>query len=214
MPEAQLSPTERKLVLALMTLVTEASNPDLKARYGWVVTPAIRRRLDKLGYITFRRADGVPGRPYVHELTDAGWSRGHEELAAEPPEGSQPTERLLYGIVNVVDRFMAASGSTLSDIFTPQSRATATPQDLGVRITAAYEALAKKPGDPVFLRRIRERLPDVLAADFDAALLELGRRPGVHLQPETKQRVLTDADRAAAISIGGDPKHLLVIEGS
>lgn len=212
MPEAQLTSSDRTLILALMTFVTQTSNKDLRDRYGWVVTPAARQRLDKLGYLAFHRAEGVPGRPFLHELTDAGWARGRQEMAADPPEPAQPMQRLLYGFLNLFDRHMTGSHISLSEIFTPPP--ADGPHDLASRITAAYEDLARRPGDPVFLRRLRDKLPDVARSDFDAALLELGRKPGVHLQPETKRRVLTDADRAAAISIGGDPKHLLVIEGS
>lgn len=46
----------------------------------------------------------------------------------------------------------------------------------------------------------------------DAALDSLGLQDGVHLRGELYQRFLTDADHAAAIRLGGDDRHNLLIE--
>ena len=38
------------------------------------------------------------------------------------------------------------------------------------------------------------------------------RLPDVHLVPEADQKLLTSAERAAAVAIGGTFKHLLAME--
>jgi hypothetical protein len=62
------------------------------------------------------------------------------------------------------------------------------------------------------LTRLRTALADTPRAELDAALQTLNRAPGVSLIPEENQKVLTAADRDAAIVIGDHAKHLLAIE--
>ncbi|MFE5565932.1 hypothetical protein ACFQ68_13180 [Amycolatopsis japonica] len=70
--------------------------------------------------------------------------------------------------------------------------------------------LAPQPGGWVSLRRLRAALPAVPRETMDAVLREIDRHYGV-IAPEDNQKVLTDADRAAAIRIGGQDKHLVAL---
>ncbi|MFG2070980.1 hypothetical protein ACGFKZ_29385 [Micromonospora tulbaghiae] len=82
------------------------------------------------------------------------------------------------------------------------------------QVREAYRQLAKKPGDYVMLSDLRSALPDMPPADFDAAVVELNRRErGAHLVPESNQKVLRPEERAAAVNIGNQQKHLLAIMG-
>jgi hypothetical protein len=45
----------------------------------------------------------------------------------------------------------------------------------------------------------------------DASLTRLVLEPDVFLEPESKQRMLSDADWAASITLGGEARHLLTI---
>jgi hypothetical protein len=71
-----------------------------------------------------------------------------------------------------------------------------------------------KPGDIVMLSDIRKALPDVDRAQFDAAILRLNSDPHVHVIPESNQKVLTPEQRAGAVSIGNQPRHLIAITPS
>lgn len=205
MSNPELGVPERAALLALMTFVSEVSNRDLRGRYGFTIDGKVRRRLEDLKLITSRRAAGVPGRPFVLELTEAGWRWGREELGAAAPDGAPRAYRLAYGLMNVLDRYIERSGGTMADVFAV---------DVEERIRDAYAGLADAPGAWVRLSRVRERLADLSRDEVDAALRRLDRRPGVLLDPEVNRKTLSDADRAAAVTIGGDDKHVLAIERS
>lgn len=82
--------------------------------------------------------------------------------------------------------------------------------ELSVR--QAYVDLAAKPGDLVRLADLRAKLNDVSKRDLDQALLKLDRERKIQLEPDPDRRNLTAADKAAAIPLGGEDMHLLVIE--
>jgi hypothetical protein len=157
------------------------------------------------------------GQPFVLELTELGWRRGREELAAKPPANVTRGYRVLYGTLNCIDRYLAHAGLAAADFFVvdgakeadSEASPAAAPTD---RIRAAYEALAGGDGLPVGLRKLRDHLNDLSPAEFDAAIVQLIREPGVYLESEPKRRNLTSADHAAAIRVGGEDKHLLSIE--
>ena len=104
-----------------------------------------------------------------------------------------------------LDRYLDAADLSLAELFWPR-RAPSTAD----RITQAYTELADRTGAWVGLRTLRQQLSDV--ADLDDTLSELYRTGAISLIPEENQKVLTDEDRAAAITIGGQAKHLIAIE--
>ncbi len=53
---------------------------------------------------------------------------------------------------------------------------------------------------------------DIAADEWLRALTALHRTPGVHLIPEENQKVLTDSDRASAVVICDQAKHLIAID--
>jgi hypothetical protein len=75
-------------------------------------------------------------------------------------------------------------------------------------ILAAYRGLALEPDGWVSLTRLRDRMAHVPRADLDDALTALFRDEWIQLIAEVNQKTLTDADRAAALHIVGDDKHL------
>jgi hypothetical protein len=72
--------------------------------------------------------------------------------------------------------------------------------------------LVARPGGWLGLVKLRAELSDVPRADLDAALVRLYQAPGVSLVPEENQKTLTTADRAAAVEIGLQDKHLIAIQ--
>lgn len=91
--------------------------------------------------------------------------------------------------------------------------ATLAPeQDIEQRIRTTYTALAATPHGWVSLGRLRGALADVPRAAMDEGLRRLDLVHGVFLVPEPNKKTLSDAERAAAIRIGGEDKHLIAIE--
>ena len=219
MSDIQLSLPERAALLALSTFVGEASNNDLRERFGFALEGKERNHLIECGYVSSQRSAELPRRPFVHELTELGWRRARRELAAGAPPRAAKGYRLLYGMLNSFERYMTRADVTLADLVVdegarPEVVEAPEPVAAETRIRAVYADLADKPGAPVRLLPLREKLSELHAAEDDAALLRLALEPGVFLEPEPKLRSLTDEDRKAAVRVGGEVKHLLSIEPS
>lgn len=212
MTDVQLSIPERSALLALMTFKDTASNPEIRERYGFTIDKPVRERLSQCGYL---QATQPKGQTWVHELKDEGWARCREELTTPLPGKAPKAYRVLYGILGCLDQYLTASTLTLADLFNPpekpEAEDVASIQPAEDRLQAAYAELASRAGAWVGLARLRETVPDLSREDFDEALLELTLRSHVSLIPEVNQKALTDIDRAAAIHVGGEDKHLLQI---
>lgn len=215
MANVSLSLPERSTMLALMTLVQEASNTDLHVRYNFRIDKRVRERLVGMGFITAYQSKGLRG-VYVHELTDMGWRYCRDELAAEVPTGAQKSYRLLYGVLHCLDTHMIRSRLEMADVFVPDDAPESPPAtaavDVDEQICSAYDSLAARPGAWVSLTRLRKTLSQISRHEVDEALLRLDLQPRAYLIPEANQKILSAADREAAIRIGGEDKHLLSIE--
>jgi len=200
---AGLTGTERSVLLVLMAQARPVPNPDLIALGPKLDKPS-RDKLNALGLIESDRSSGR----LVHELTDRGWRLCHDILAAGPPPRSTGPAKTLYTVLGSLDRYLRRADLSLADIFGADEQAPATAED---RIRRAYADLAPRPGGWVSLTRLRTELADTPRAEVDAALHTLFRAPGVSLIPEENQKVLTAADRNAAVVIGDESKHLIAI---
>ena len=63
-------------------------------------------------------------------------------------------------------------------------------------------------GEPDAAAAVPRRRPHEVVDD---ALRRLSRDAGVNIVPESNQKMLTDADRRAALHLGGQDTHLLAI---
>jgi hypothetical protein len=81
-------------------------------------------------------------------------------------------------------------------------------------VRVAYDKLADAPQAWVSLTDLRRELTGASAVEVDAALMKMAVGGAIVLVPEDNQKTLTDEDRAAAIHIGGEDKHLLSIEAA
>ncbi|TNC21780.1 hypothetical protein [Amycolatopsis alkalitolerans] len=204
MGDSQLGIPEKSGLLALMMLVAEATNADIRARFGFTITRKVRENLVAEGFVS---AAVATGNAYVYELTEQGWVRCREELAAGVPAGAQKGYRLLYGSLHCIDQHLKAAGLTMADFFLPPRK-----PEIGDQLRDAYRTLAPRPGAWVGLARLRDALPQVSRQQFDEAMLQLDLLPHVYLIPEANRKALTSADRKAAIHVGGEDKHLLSIQ--
>ena len=218
MPNDKLTPTEVAMLFALMAEAREISNGDLKERYGFTLDGASRRKVNDLKFVESSKR----GRSFAHQLTDAGWARCREELSAPRPDKANTVVGALYALFAGLRRYLERSDLSLADVFRPED-----DQPPVVKPHVAELAGAGRPrgGDPdrlpyarrtprgmVSLADLRPLLGGATRADVDTALIRLGGRVGVTLVPEDNQKTLTDADRAAAVRVGGRDHHYLSIE--
>ncbi len=205
----ELTGSEQAVLLVLMAESRPVSNPELE-RLGPKLDKRQRDRLNRLGLI-----ESTGTRPLVHELTDAGWAMCRALLGADTPPRSTGQGRALYTLLGALRRYFQHADLVPADVFLPagpseqSDRATGDPE---VRLRTAYTDLAARPGGWVSLLRLRQALPDLPRPTVDAALISLYQQPGVSLIPEENQKVLTPADRDAAVEIGNQDKHLIAIE--
>jgi hypothetical protein len=198
-PTDRLTMRERAALLALMAEARELTNAELRTAAGFTLDGTPRRRLNEQKLVTSRKV----GRSFAHELTDDGWAWCTAELSAQRPDRAGYLGGACYALLAGLGRRVARSGQQLSDIFQP---------DAGKQIRSAYLRLAKGPGAWVGLAELREELFGVSREAVDAELERMASTPGVHVQAESNQKTLTEADRAAAVRFGGDERHLLMIE--
>jgi hypothetical protein len=181
-------------------------NPDLIALGPKLDKPG-RDKLNKLELIESQRSGGR----FVHELTDRGWHLCRDILSDGPPPRSTGPAKTLSTVLGALDRYLRQADLSLADVFGYAADAP-TPATIDDRIREAYAKLRPRPGGWVSLTHLRVELADVPRAEVDAALRTLYRTPGASLIPEENKKVLTDADRAAAVVIGDQDKHLITIE--
>ncbi|MFY1697022.1 MULTISPECIES: hypothetical protein [unclassified Solwaraspora] len=227
MSEKELTLVERCVLINLMVkaaplqqsyLINVAGVTGLKATH--------RRALEALGLIE------VTEKPITLHLTDSGWEAAKAELSKdEPPKGAGTAGATLYTVLDFVRRLIDHSGVRADDLFrmqfkpneiastidpaepvaSPASGSEASQVDVATRIRRAYHELVDQPGDYVMLAALRAALADLPGDDLDAALIKLNQDPDVDLIPESNQKSLTPQNRAAAVSIGNQDKHLIAI---
>jgi len=77
-------------------------------------------------------------------------------------------------------------------------------------LRTAIQKILANHGAWMTLRTLRARFGLAITRDaLDAAILDLVRTHSLRLIPESNQKTLTEADRAAAITIGGKAHHVL-----
>jgi hypothetical protein len=215
-----LTVRQRAVLFALLGRARQVANPELERLIGVRLDGAERRELNERKLVESVKA----GRAFAHELTDKGWRWCNEELAAAPGERAGSLERAHYLVFGQLARYLDAAGLSLADIVRPDANADAAADanadaaadanaaDLAACVEAAYRSLAPGAGEFVSLRELRLKLPARPRPDVDATLTKMFTAQRVNLIPQSNQRALADADREAALRIGGEYKHLISIE--
>ncbi|WP_410638005.1 hypothetical protein [Amycolatopsis sp. lyj-346] len=207
---APLSLPARSALLVLMTLGEAVPNSRIREEFRLGIKKSEREELVSRGYI---KVTPGPRRSNLHELTEAGWAACREELRSAAPTGADRGYRVLYPVVNLLERYLTTIKVTLADVVLANDEATTPEPEADIEIRSAYQSLADAPGSWVRLGLLRKRL-ELPREIVDEALLRLDLRPEVHLIAEVNQKSLSDAERKAAIRIGNQEKHLLAIEQS
>ncbi|ORI23246.1 hypothetical protein BJI47_08750 [Rhodococcus sp. 1168] len=154
------------------------------------------------------------GRGIVVDLTDKGWARGSQEFGAPAPsQASRSGGKTLYTLLRAMRRYFDRVGIEPNEVFLPATADTAQkgadPENL---VRDSYHRLASDPRAWVSLTRLREALRTMDRSVLDAALSSLYRAQEINLIPEANQATLTDADRTAALHIGGQSRHMMKID--
>ena len=207
MSRDDLTVRQRAVLFALLGEARQVANPELEQLIGVRLDGAERRDLNDRRLVESTRA----GRAFAHELSDAGWRWCARELAAAPADRGSSLERAHYRVFAVFARYLDAAGLSLADIVRPDAEAEAEA-DLTACIEDGYRSLAASSGEFVSLRELRLRLVGRPRPEVDAALAALFTAQRINLIPQSNQRALSDADRDAALRIGGEHKHLISIE--
>lgn len=197
----ELTGTEQAVLLVLMAESRPVPNPELQ-RLGPDLKKDVRVRLNDRKLI--KTTSGKPS--MVHELTDDGWALCEKLFGAEVPDRPSGQGKALYTLLRALRRHFDREDLQLSDIFLP------TDGDVETRVRRAYKLLARRPGGWVALAELRAGLSDVPRSELDATLTRMYRIPGISLIPNEDQKMLTAADRDAAVEIGDQNKHLIAIE--
>ncbi|UVS78436.1 hypothetical protein [Actinokineospora sp. UTMC 2448] len=195
-------------ILALMVLGREVANPELRDIVGFPLVGEERRTLNDLQLVTSRKS----GRAYAHELTDRGWAWCAEELDAPPPPQPRSLGVALYLVLGALGRYLRREKLALSDVFTHD--VDLTPEEIEIRVRAAYRKLAAAPRDWVRLVDLRSELDGAPRTAVDDVLKELSRTRQAHLVPEANRKALGPVDHEAALRVGGEDNHMIAIEAS
>jgi hypothetical protein len=176
-----------------------------------------REALVRAGLITSEKR-GRPGLLWL-ETTDKGWAWAADHLDADLPKRSTAGSAILQAWLKQIKAFLKARGLALADVFGPQPPAErAAPAllgDAGVRdrIRKAYlELTGGRLNSRALLRDVRDKLKDIDRGTLDEALKQMQRNQEASLYQLDNQVEITDADRAAAIYFGNEPRHILWIE--
>ena len=205
----KLTPSENATLIVLMAEAREVLNTELKERYGLDVRKPSRDKFARLRYVSSRKS----GPTFALQLDDQGWVQAQAEMDFRSRGATAQGAALTAVLAGLRDRVLDRSGcKSFAELFALTDLRGPDPAPaLRTRLVNAYTALAAEPGGWVSLTRLRPFFGDVPAAAVDEALRLLAREPGVNVVPESNQKMLTDADVAAALHLGGQDKHLLAI---
>lgn len=105
----------------------------------------------------------------------------------------------------------AAAKTSSSAAASSGQQKAAGPASPADQVATAAAKLAKSPDSWVGIIDLRRELSGMDRAEQDAALKELSRTGRAVIAPESNRKVLTAADHAAAVRIGGEDNHILMM---
>ena len=184
---------------------------------------------------TTRNEQGRPVRGIWMTVTKAGLAWAEENLAAVPAKSQVAAPILQAWLARLsillqardipVAEFLGRQGdvgpepgierATITTVAAPPDRSTLNGDydALRARIRQAYlELTGGRVNARVLLSDLRRKLKDVDRRALDEALKKMQSEEEASLYQLDNRVELTDADRAAAIYFGGEPRHILWIE--
>ncbi|KAB8182399.1 hypothetical protein [Microbispora catharanthi] len=239
MPDKPLSFSATCALLILMAEDREMSNPELKEKYGVTITGKERTTLNEGRFVTSRRAGrsfshvltdkgwhhaselvrdgiGTPGTGFAAAAVKALVGNLQRHIARSENSLAEifgREEDLVPANTGEPVAEPPASEPAAAPIAIAETPAASVPasDDIETMIRKAYARLADKPNAWVSLTRLRPLLGDAPRDEVDATFRRMIGLPDVRLVPESNQKMLTDEDRSAAVVIGDQAKHLILI---
>jgi hypothetical protein len=215
MPDYDLTPVQRSVLLILMAEAREVPNADLKNNLKVDLKRERRDGLKDLDLIKVREEK----RRLFLELTDRGWAWCSDQDGLEVPAGMGHGGAAAYAMLAGLRRNLHRHGSaTVPELFgrygepaLPVDEGVVASTDIESLIRKAYQELTTGPGSWVKLADLRPVLGGLAKSEVDRVFIEMNRKPDVSIVPESNQKALTDRDWAAAVQIGNQDKHLIAI---
>ena len=221
MSQKKLTEMQTLILWALLAKGGEGFQKDIKP----VAKKADREALEREGLITCEPRGRY--KSIWFEATDTGWRWAAENLAADLPKRSPAGTLVLQDWLTLLKVFMNARNVTLADILGPQPETirdasrdsgdskSSEPSDysaLSARVRATYfELTGGQFNKRALLSELRAKLTDVDRSALDEVLKRMQSEQDASLMPLDNRIDITDADRAAAIYFGHEPRHILWI---
>ena len=196
-----------KKALAMWGLLSQggqASGGKLKPR----IDPAERIALAQAGLLEVVKV----GRALRLTVTDKGWDWAERNLNAPLPENVSGAA-ILQSWLTRLRAFLRARDYRLSEFFAAPDDTEMPPDhaELRERIRSAYCEVGGGFNRRVLLRDLRKKLADVDRARVDFVLMEMLRDEQASLMQLDYRPDVSDEDRAAALQIGSEPRHIIWI---
>jgi hypothetical protein len=168
---------------------------------------------------TSKNEDGRSVKGYWMTVTEAGRIWAEDNLVAAPAK-SQAAAPILQAWLRRLSNFLHARNMPITEFLSQHggepTHPRPSPRDYGTlrdRIRQAYlELTGGRLNTRALLSGLRERLKDIDRQELDEALKQMQRGEEASLYQLDNQVEVTEADRAAAIYFGGEPRHILWIE--
>jgi hypothetical protein len=205
---------ERKQALAMWALLGEGG-----AAYGGGVKPTIEKEeREALLHAGLIEAEKRERGAYWLTVTDAGWDWAEGHLAEPLPERTFGGAFVLQAWLSRLKRYLQERNLRLAEVLIAEETSvepTASDRiergEVRDRIRAAYHELAGGFNRRVLLRDLRPKLSDFDRAEVDQALIQMLRDAEATLMQLDFRPDVTDADRAASLQIGNEPRHIIWI---
>jgi hypothetical protein len=101
-------------LFALMGAARQISNNELEELAGFRIDGELRRTLNRRHLVASTREGN---KPYVHELTDAGWKRCEAELAGGRLRSSKYLAGAFYMVLDGLGHFLQREKKPLAHVF-------------------------------------------------------------------------------------------------
>jgi len=194
-----LNNRDQMTLFALLAVARPVTNRELREIAGLEVKAETRRHLTAKhrGFLQSTKR----GATNVHCITKPGRDWCLAAFSAGRPLGENFPVGVLYAVLAAIGNYLNRDDVDLATIFQP---------DMEQWIRSVYaELTVRRPGQYVRLTEVRKWFDGVA---IDEELDRMIEQSDVHLTAILDQAKLTDADRRAAVEIGGEARHLLTID--
>jgi hypothetical protein len=207
-----LSELEMLFLLSLIARGGEAPQKD--------IAPTLKAsQRDGLVSVGLILKDKRKGNAIWLSVTDKGYDFAARNLDAQLPARTTAGAEILRLWLTKLKTFLEAKDICLADFLTAERELDSeampqpTPRNLRERIRAAYlKTTGGELNRRTLLKDVRSHLQDLDRGEVDSALVEMHRKEEILLLSNDNRRAITREDVDAALTLAGEPRHILWIE--